>query len=166
MIEPISEKRREQLRLAGRLWNQRHPLEAKAKKVAYRLANPDKVKEASKIQNKKRRDLYPEKCQLASKAWRELNKDLIAHKNAIRRQSQKSQTPSWDAEFTEFVFKEARTLAKTREILFGFKWHVDHIVPLKGKTVSGFHVWNNLQVIPASVNSKKHNLMEGDFSWQ
>ena len=66
-------------------------------------------------------------------------------------------SPKWA---NEFFIEEAYRLAAMRTKMLGYKWHVDHIVPLKSKLVCGLHVENNLRVIPA-----KDNLIKGNRSW-
>ena len=52
---------------------------------------------------------------------------------------------------------EIQGLYQFCRIFKGFE--VDHIIPLRGKTVSGFHVENNLQVIPKFINIAKSNTL-------
>lgn len=77
-----------------------------------------------------------------------VNAQIAARKSYVKRA-----TPSWA---NKFFIAEAYHIAKVREGMLGGKWHVDHIIPLRGKNVCGLHVENNLQVIPAQVNLRKH----------
>jgi hypothetical protein len=38
--------------------------------------------------------------------------------------------------------------------------HVDHVIPLQGKLVSGLHVWENLQLLDPALNISKGNRLE------
>lgn len=66
-------------------------------------------------------------------------------------------TPAWDEDFTTFVTLEAHALKVMREQSTGFRWQVDHMVPLKARTACGLHTWANPQVIPAWMNQWKRN---------
>jgi 5-methylcytosine-specific restriction endonuclease McrA len=52
---------------------------------------------------------------------------------------------------------EAYDLARLRTISTGINWHVDHVVPLRSKIVSGLHSHTNLEVIPGVENLRKTN---------
>lgn len=87
----------------------------------------------------------------------ENNKPVYMAYSAKRRASKKQQTPSWANEQAIRAFYEE---AARLEQETGIKHHVDHIIPLQGKLVSGLHVESNLQVIPANDNLSKSNHYE------
>lgn len=85
------------------------------------------------------------------------NPAYFACKESRRRNEKQLRTPKWLSDDDWWMIEQAYELAMIRSKLTGIKWHVDHIIPLKGKKVSGFHVPSNLQVIPATDNIRKSN---------
>jgi len=84
-------------------------------------------------------------------------KEYVLTKNAERRYLVAKSKALFDIELTSFVFQEAKRLQKQRKTYTSINWHVDHIIPLRGKTVCGLHTWSNFQVIPKLENLRKGN---------
>jgi hypothetical protein len=99
----------------------------------------------------------PEKPALYAANHRAKHPDAKNADTAKRRSAKLLRTPRWLTKDHLWMIRQAYYMAKLRTKLFGFKWHVDHVVPLKGVSVSGLHVPWNLQVIPAVQNIKKSN---------
>jgi hypothetical protein len=78
-------------------------------------------------------------------------------KSAEERATKLKRTPKWLSDIhrkaMNLFYQQAKNLTKQTGVLH----HVDHIVPLNGKTVSGLHVPWNLQVITAKENCSKSN---------
>jgi len=112
-----------------------------ARILAWYHANPDKLK---------KKDEY-------NKKWRAENKHIVNTHTAKRRTNKLQRMPKWLTDSDKQQIKEMYNLAKILKETTGKEWHVDHIIPLKGKNVSGLHVPSNLQIILGSENSKKNN---------
>lgn len=80
--------------------------------------------------------------------------------SALRRANKLRATPVW---LTEEQLQEIRKfywLSQDLRAVSGEIYHVDHIIPLRGKNVCGLHVPWNLQVIPADINLSKGSSLE------
>jgi hypothetical protein len=91
------------------------------------------------------------------KAWRENNRDKWNLKAANYRARKHKATPAWLSEKDIQDIHTEYALAAWTSSVMSASYHVDHIVPLKGKTVCGLHVPWNLRVIPAKENISKGN---------
>lgn len=159
----------------------------KQKSKAYKKANPDKAKIAVDKCWNKNRDKYnekkkeyskkyskeavarakkwneanPEKIIKCRKNWKANNTDKVNANTAKRRAVKLQATPKWLSEDDYKTMEQMYKMAQRETIRTGTKFHVDHIIPLKGKNVCGLHCPSNLQVIPAEENCKKSNKFEG-----
>jgi hypothetical protein len=99
---------------------------------------------------------------LVKQRWKLENPSKVNAQGAKRRAALLLRMPNWLTEDDLWMIEQAYDIASLRSKMLGFSWHVDHIYPLQGKTVSGLHTPLNLQVIPWSANIRKANrLVEG-----
>lgn len=131
----------EKCNAATKRWGDHNPDRSKARYVRYNRRHETKIRE------------YRRRHRLQNMA-------ADAAKTARRRSAKRDATPSWLTdqhilEILEFYKRAERLTVET-----GVKYHVDHIVPLRGKLVRGLHVPWNLQVISAADNLRKRNHFE------
>ena len=88
-------------------------------------------------------------------AWASKNRAYLRAKANQRRAAELRAVPSWaDAKLVDEFYITADALN-----MWTGEWHhVDHIVPLQGKTVCGLHSQHNLQILPAAENLSKRHL--------
>lgn len=88
--------------------------------------------------------------------WCRANPDKARHLVALRRARRLQATPPWLSKEQRLEIRKVYELAVFAQEIAGEPFHVDHVVPLKGKLVCGLHVPWNLQAIPARDNLRKH----------
>jgi hypothetical protein len=150
----------------------------------WRSLNNDKAKEIAQNGYQRNKELVLERNRTHYYAnqstytqykqeWRENNRDKIsqtvkAYRNknlfvsrvkeaihsSIRRALKTQATPLWaNIQDIENIYLMCQQ--KTMET--GIEYHVDHIIPLKGKLVTGLHCESNLRIITKSENCRKSN---------
>lgn len=119
----------------------------------YYYKNAEKIAKTTKIYREKNKERIKERYNI----YRKENSAKINALNAKRHAAKMKRTPKWltkeDKDLIESIYREAH--AKTKQE--GIHYHVDHIYPLQGKTVSGLHVPSNLQILSAKENISKNN---------
>jgi len=90
------------------------------------------------------------------KRYRKANLPKVNAADAAKIKKRKRATPKWISWFHLAQIEEFYEIAAAATMQTGVEHHVDHIVPIKGKTVSGLNVPWNLQVLTAQANMRKH----------
>jgi hypothetical protein len=128
-----------------------------ARKKNWALKNPELSAVYRKTADINRYKNHKIKVQQKNKNWKINNPSKVSAMDARRRAALNLRKPIWFTDEDHWMVEQAYELARTRTQLFGFSWHVDHIIPLQGKLVSGLHLPHNLQVIPGVENLQKSN---------
>lgn len=149
-------KNSEHVKQKDKIYSETYPERRQAARLKWLTENPEKnkkVKAEWSIINK-------DKTYVSRRKWAKNNPAAMQKIWAKRRASRLSRTPKWLDSEDSWLIQEIYDFAVLRTKTHGFKWHVDHIIPLQGKLVSGLHVPTNLQVIPAIANVRKSNRYE------
>lgn len=116
---------------------------------SWKEANPEKVLENQKIYYQK----HAEQERMRVSVWKKANPEKVNAYRATRKAIQNKVNDIYTSD-DKWLLAEFYSLAKLREEVLGFKWHVDHIVPL---SKGGRHCLTNLQVVPEHWNLSKGN---------
>lgn len=106
------------------------------------------------IYGKRYREANREYVKIKQWAYALLNPEKIAAKKARRRAAELRRVPAW-ADKLEIV--QVYEACELMTLVTGVPHEVDHILPLRGKYVSGLHVASNLQIITRTENRSKAN---------
>ncbi len=156
-------KNLERERLRGRVYFSRNKEKIAKKSKARYLRDPEKARAAGRASfwkdpetNRRRNREYhrarAEEMRAKWKIWASGNKERLRFLGSQRRCAELQATPPWaDLSAIQQIYRKARAL----ELLDGIKRHVDHKIPIKGRTVCGLHVQTNLQILTAKENLQK-----------
>jgi len=160
-LRVFRENNRDKMAAYSTKWKAKDPERARTLAAAAAKRRYYKDPAAARSTTKEWREANPEKVKLMGKKQREKHRDKRVASTAKYKANKRNATPLWA---DSFLIQEAYHLAMLRSQMTGFKWHVDHTVPINSKKVCGLHVVENLQVIPASINQRKSNIHWPDMA--
>jgi len=151
MYNNIMAKDKENQKRLAKEWYERNKTLAVERALKWQKDNIERKREI----NTKWRDENREQHNATNREWNKNNKPRKAALQAKRKSVILQRTPIWDPDAHLIVAKYQLAAMLTQAS--GTPYHVDHIIPLQGKNVSGLHVFSNLRVIPGAENVKKSN---------
>lgn len=102
------------------------------------------------------RFVYQQKNKARRAAYRKNNSGKNRAYESARKARKLQASPPWaDLRKIKEIYIEAGELREKS----GGSYHVDHIIPLQGRTVCGLHVESNLQILTAHENQVKSNTL-------
>lgn len=146
-------------------WRRENPDAVRAHAQKFRLSNPEKYRA---IHTKYRQE-NPETYRQSSRRYYLNNREKVLEKTRNRAPSlnayysrmyqmrRSRAAPSWLTIEHKKQIRKFYDVARWATQETGISHHVDHIVPIRGKTVCGLHVPWNLQVLSGVENSEKSN---------
>jgi hypothetical protein len=127
-------------------------------------ANIDRVRARPKKDNSEYfRNLYANNADRIKKRIRQHRVDNPAKTSAMdneKRAKRLHRMPTWLTLIQKAEISAFYEIASAKTMQTDVQHHVDHVVPLLGKKVSGLHVPWNLQVLTATENLRKHARFE------
>ena len=150
-------KNKEKCVLRSKEHYEKHKEEKKEYQRKWREENRETHRAYSRQWNKEN----PEKARERLTKWYEANPGMRAVYGAQRKKHIALATPDWLSDHDILRIKGTYQVCAMRRNESDIDWHVDHVVPLRGKTVCGLHVPWNLKIIPAKENMSKGNKFNG-----
>jgi len=144
------EKNRSRIQALQADWEKRNPDKVNASRARTREVHAERLRQQ---QLQWRKD-NPERSAEIKRKYRMDNAGKVNARTAKRRADLLNRTSLLRPDDLEKI-KALYGFAKWMTERFGQPYHVDHIVPLRGKTCSGLHVPSNLRVVPAQLNLSK-----------
>ena len=93
-------------------------------------------------------------------AYQKAHPAIYASNAATHRAAKLQRTPAWLTDFDRLKIKCLYSVAAMLTRENKEPWHVDHVIPLQGKLVSGFHTPSNMRVLQGRENIAKNNRFE------